>query len=155
MHYESERLRKHIDVMYEKYEDVDDAIAAINLDTDQWLLKAIIGHLVDSAANDYQRFSRLQETEVLAFPGYDYNWIKIVNYHACPFIKVLEPWKQYNLLSGHIIANIDEKKNANKWLADGKPISLDLLVKDYIGHMEKQIAHLHARSNAICGENGP
>ncbi len=155
MHHESVRLKNHVHAIYEQYKHVDDQTASINLAADKWSLKEIIGHLVDSAANNYQRFIRLQETDILSFPGYDYNWIKIVKYNAYPFIRILKLWKQYNLLLGHIIANINADKKDHRWLTGAKPLTLEFLVKDYIDHMETHIDHLHERFNAISQDSCP
>ena len=35
-----------------------------------WSVKEIVGHLVDSASNNHQRFVRLQIADDLAFPDY-------------------------------------------------------------------------------------
>jgi hypothetical protein len=39
---------------------VDEGITHIRPDQDKWSLKEIIGHLIDSASNNHQRFVRLQ-----------------------------------------------------------------------------------------------
>ena len=46
-----------------------------------WTLKEIIGHLIDSAANNHQRIVRLQEGNLERFPSYNNEkWIKIQDY---------------------------------------------------------------------------
>ena len=42
---------------------------------DKWAKKEILGHLLDSASNNHQRFVRatLQGTSPFTFPGYDQN----------------------------------------------------------------------------------
>jgi hypothetical protein len=45
-------------------------LADIRLAPDKWTLKEMVGHLVDSAANNHQRFIRLQFEAVLVFPKY-------------------------------------------------------------------------------------
>src|ERR1017187_382869 len=37
----------------------------------RWSKKEILGHLIDSAANNHQRFVRAQSTPRLEFPGYE------------------------------------------------------------------------------------
>ncbi len=36
-----------------------------------WSLKEVIGHLIDSASNNHQRFVRAATQPFLEFPGYD------------------------------------------------------------------------------------
>ena len=44
----------------------------------QWSAKQVLGHLIDSAANNHQRFVRAQFTADLVFPGYDQEqWVKV------------------------------------------------------------------------------
>ena len=38
-----------------------------------WSRKQVIGHLIDSASNNHQRFVRASLEESLDFPGYDQN----------------------------------------------------------------------------------
>src|ERR1044071_765104 len=48
---------------------------------DNWAPIQILGHLVDSAANNHQRFVRAQFTDDLVFPGYDQDeWISSQKY---------------------------------------------------------------------------
>ncbi len=132
---ESIRLKNLIEDVYERYHDLDESFCSIQLTDDKWSVKEIFGHLVDSAANNYQRFVRLQETEELQFPGYDYNWVKIIRYNSFPYDQLLELWKQYNLLICHIFTNIQDAERSHVWLYDTERLTLEFLVKDYIDHM--------------------
>ena len=38
-----------------------------------WSPKEVLGHLIDSAANNHQRFVRAQHSDALTFPGYEQN----------------------------------------------------------------------------------
>ncbi len=63
----------------------------------------------------------------------------------------MKTWKPYNLLRGHINANIDAAGKDNRWLTDEKPLTRAFLVKDDIGQTETHIARLQTRFNAIAG----
>ncbi|MBI9107652.1 MAG: DinB family protein [Spirochaetales bacterium] len=142
---EIEKLENHISALYETYHDIDEITASIKLSEDSWSIKEIFGHLIDSAANNYQRFIRLQETSNLTFPGYDYNWIEIVKYNAYPFAQIIELWKQYNLLLCHIIDNADSESLNNTWQIEGKSLNLEFLIVDYIEHLEIHVEQLEKR----------
>ena len=60
-------------------------------------------------------------------------------------------WKQYNLLRGHISANIDAAMKNNHWLTDEQPLTLAFPAKDDSGHTETHSAHLQTRFNTIAG----
>ena len=85
----------------------------------------------------------------MSFPGYDYNWIKIIKYNSFPFTQIIELWKQYNLLLCHIIENIDEVNLQNNWVINGEKYTLIYLIKDYVDHMELHINQLKERYNEI------
>ncbi len=146
---ESLKLKKMIKKTYYEYTDIKDEICSINLSPDTWSIKEIFGHLIDSAANNYQRFVRLQETDSLDFPGYDYNRIKIIKYNSYSYPQILELWKQYNLLLCHIIKNMDDSKRENSWNTDGRELTLSFLVTDYIDHLEIHLSQLAERLKAV------
>jgi hypothetical protein len=43
----------------------------------KWSSKEVVGHLIDSASNNHQRFVRAQFTDHLVFPGYEQEaWVR-------------------------------------------------------------------------------
>ena len=57
---------------------IQDAEASIRPAPGKWSKKEILGHLIDSAANNHQRFVRLPITPVLNLPGYDGDeWVRV------------------------------------------------------------------------------
>ena len=47
----------------------------------KWSKKEILGHLIDSAANNHQRFMRLQLQTEISLPGYDQDdWVRLNHY---------------------------------------------------------------------------
>lgn len=142
-------LKTLVLALYEKYRETDETKSSVHLGEEKWSVKEIFGHLVDSAANNYQRFLRLQEEDELIFPGYDYNWIKLVPYNSYPFDSILELWKQYNLLLCHIIENINEGSLGNVWKTEEGDKSLSFLVNDYMVHMKYHMEHLDVRMKEL------
>ena len=60
---------------------LSDEESGIAKTSDKWSAKQIIGHLVDSAANNHQRFVRAQFSDDLVFPGYDQEeWVRVQRY---------------------------------------------------------------------------
>jgi len=55
---------------YPKHKDIDDTIASKRPQPGEWSLKEIIGHLINSASNNHQRFTGLQFVSEMQFPGY-------------------------------------------------------------------------------------
>lgn len=149
MDQESIRLKNHVHETVNLYQGLDDYLTSIKLSSEKWSIKEIFGHLVDSAANNYQRFVRLQETDRLVFPGYNYNWIEIIKYNSYPYIQIVELWKQYNLLLCHLFENISDSNLKNIWIIDDQELTLQFLITDYIDHLEIHLKQLKGRLTEI------
>src|SRR2546423_3704276 len=51
----------------------------------KWSAKETLGHLIDSASNNHQRFVRAQFTDELVFPGYEQErWVRAQAYNEEP-----------------------------------------------------------------------
>src|SRR5262245_41939482 len=75
----------------------------------QWSTKEIIGHLIDSAANNHSRFVRAQFTSDLTVPEYDGDeWVAAQRYVEEPWDQLINFWKLYNLHMAHLIACVPE-----------------------------------------------
>jgi hypothetical protein len=62
----------------------------------KWSKKEILGHLIDSAANNHQRFIRAQ-FEDKPFIVYDQdNWVSCGRYADMPSVHVIDFWELYN-----------------------------------------------------------
>jgi len=138
-------LNSIINDFYNKYKGLDNEIASKRPGTDRWTLKEIVGHLIDSASNNHQRFVRLQIANELIFPGYgkdNSKWLEIEKYNELNFSDIVLLWKQYNVLIGNIIKEVDESKLGNYWKKpDGDKIALKDLMIDYVRHIKEHVKH--------------
>ena len=103
---------------------------------EKWSKKEILGHLIDSAANNHQRFVRAQYEDKTPI-SYDGNiWVNIEKHHDAPVSNLIGLWAFYNLHLAHIISNIPKEKYNVEFYADEKePKTLEWLVQDYISHL--------------------
>jgi hypothetical protein len=150
-------LNSIVNVFYSKYKDLDNEITSKRPSTDKWTLKEIMGHLIDSASNNHQRFVRLQITRELIFPNYSKDnskWLEIEKYNELNFSDIILLWKQYNALLGNIIRKVDESKLENYWALDGDKITLKDLMIDYVRHLKDHVRHfeqtLEKIKNSLC-----
>ena len=138
-------LNSIINDFYNKYKGLDNEIASKRPGTDRWTLKEIVGHLIDSASNNHQRFVRLQIADELIFPGYgkdNSKWLEIEKYNELNFSDIILLWKQYNVLIGNIIKGVDESKLENYWIkSDGDKTTLKYLMIDYVRHIKEHVKH--------------
>src|SRR5262245_46381642 len=52
----------------------------------KWSPREVIGHLIDSASNNHQRFVRAQLQEDLVFAGYEQeSWVRLQHYAEAPW----------------------------------------------------------------------
>jgi DinB superfamily len=113
---------------------------------DKWSLKEILGHLIDSASNNHQRFVRLQEQSSLSLPGYNQeNWVRIQRYNSMSWDDLVPLWYLLNTLLLHIIRGMSEDCLGNIYHSPDGPITLDVLVKDYFRHLDGHVQHFEER----------
>lgn len=142
-----EDLRLVVTDFYEKYKNLEDNFSSIKLSSDKWSLKEIIGHLIDSASNNHQRFVRLQIEKEINFPSYKTEeWVIIQEYYEVEWNNLIELWKDYNELLVHLIKKIKKENFNNLWITEGsQPITLAEIVKDYPVHLKSHLAHFEER----------
>jgi hypothetical protein len=130
-------------------------LADIRLAPDKWTLKEMVGHLVDSAANNHQRFIRLQFEAVLVFPKYSAEeWINATRIEAFDYQTLVTLWKTYNFLLLHLIENMNPATLGHVWRRDDKDISLEALIHDYFAHLEWHRALFEERAQEIRAAKG-
>ena len=100
----------------------------------KWTRKEILGHLIDSAANNHQRFIRLQDGNLSGFPGYEQEkWVNAGGYSKNSWTNLVELWAQYNRQLALVVENIDPKCKDNLW--EDRSMTLEFLVNDYVRHL--------------------
>ena len=66
----AEELRETIHRAVGELARLDEAVVTAKPNANVWSVKEILGHLIDSASNNHQRFVRAQQDEGLVFPAY-------------------------------------------------------------------------------------
>jgi hypothetical protein len=109
-----------------------------------WNVKQELGHLLDSAANNHQRFVRATLHGPYQGPGYAQDdWVRLHAYEELPWITLVELWAQYNLLLAHLVERIPEEALATECrIGSYEPSDLAFVIDDYVLHMQHHIDHL-------------
>src|SRR6185503_3618589 len=96
--------------------------------------KEILGHLVDSAANNLQRFVRMQLQEHLDLPGYDQDgWVRVQGYQQMEWREMLDMWRTYNRHLARLIYHVNPDALKHTWKApDGMTVNLEFVMRDYV-----------------------
>src|SRR5262249_13856077 len=64
---------------------------------ERWTKKEVLGHLIDSASNNHQRFVRGQITSGQDFANYEQEqWVRLQNYQAARWVDLIDLWRAYN-----------------------------------------------------------
>lgn len=144
MEHLANELTEIVLAVFSKMAQLDDVQAGVKPSDTEWSKKEIIGHLIDSAANNHQRFVRTQLETPHASPPYaQEEWVRRQAYNSRPWLELLDFWKSYNLHLAWVIRQIpaDALKRECK-IGDHPVVSLEFLIKDYLSHLNLHLAQL-------------
>jgi DinB superfamily len=112
----------------------------------KWARKEVLGHLIDSAANNHQRIVRAVLAGDLRFPGYEQNgWVESQGYAAADWNALIDLWRSLNLHLAHVIARVPTHRlDASVRIAEHEPMTLLALIEDYLRHLEHHLVQLGA-----------
>ncbi len=107
-----------------------------------WSRKQVLGHLIDSASNNHQRFVRAMLQPSLDFPPYDQDGnVRVQAVHLAEWSLLVSLWAAYNRYLAHLIAHLPESKlDTPCRIGAGETLTLAFLMSDYLSHLSH---HLH------------
>ena len=107
-----------------------------------WSKKEIIGHLIDSATNNHQRFVRGQFENIPEISYDQNNWNEFSFYNQIESKQIISFWTIYNKQIIEIIKRIP-KENLEKQIKIGNNIlTLEFLIIDYVEHLEHHLKQI-------------
>ncbi|MEZ4415745.1 MAG: DinB family protein [Gemmatimonadota bacterium] len=126
----------------------------------KWSPIEILGHLIDSASNNHQRFVRAQFREDLSFDGYAQDeWVTAQSYRAATWSEVVDLWRAFNLHLAHVMEQTptaelrrpraDHNLHQIGWelVSPDEPTTLEYFMRDYVGHLKH---HLQQIDPGLC-----
>ena len=139
----SEELKAALQVT-DRLRSIDEQTASMRRAPGKWSKKEILGHLIDSAVNNHQRFVRLQLSPRLELPGYDQEgWVRVQHYQDRRWDEIVSLWHTYNVHLAEVIRYADSKMLLNTWRApDGQEVTLEFIMRDYIVHMQHHLEQI-------------
>jgi uncharacterized damage-inducible protein DinB len=121
----------------------------------KWSPREILGHLIDSASNNHQRFVRARWQRDLVFTGYDQDeWVEAQRYQAAPWSDLVTLWTSFNQHLARVMAaspatirqaphqthNFDHI--AYRPVPAGQPATLEYFMDDYVRHLEHHLRQI-------------
>jgi DinB superfamily len=106
-----------------------------------WSRKQIIGHLIDSASNNHQRFVRALLQDEIHLPTYDQQGnVRVQRYQELPWGQLIGLWESYNRFLAHVLAGVPKAKlNTPCFIGNNPEMTLEELAEDYIRHMQHHL----------------
>jgi hypothetical protein len=122
---------------------------------DRWTIKEVVGHLIDSAANNHQRFVRAQFVDSLVFPRYEQNdWVRCQCYNDVEWGRLLDLWQCYNVHLAHVIRHVPARAlNTRCVIGDYEPMTLQALIEDYVDHLKHHLTKNNERVDGVARHN--
>lgn len=155
-----EDFQRTIESSAERLSALTEEELAVARSAEKWTAKQILGHLIDSAANNHQRFVRAQFTDHLVFDGYDQEqWVASQHYHEESWPLLVGLWKSYNLHLLHVMSCAPAEalrrpctqhtlnRIAFKTVEENETTTLEYLMLDYIAHLKHHLGQIFVEDN--------
>ncbi len=126
----------------------------------KWCPREIIGHLIDSASNNHQRFVRAQFKDDLVFDGYEQDdWVSLQRYSEAPWNELIDLWRNFNLHIARVMQSAPNDERLRKrarhnldelaWkpIPRDEPATLDYFMSDYVAHLKHHLAQIFPTSS--------
>jgi hypothetical protein len=150
-----EDFRRTVEEASARLLSMTDEEAAARPAPGKWSAKEVIGHLIDSATNNHQRFVRGQFQSGLVFPGYaQEDWVRVQRYDAEPWPQLVNLWRFYNLHLAHVMSHAPEGERLRPRrehnlheigfapFSPDAPGTLEHLMRDYVEHLKSHLRQI-------------
>ena len=115
----------------------------------KWSQKEILGHLIDSASNNQQKFVRMMQVPHLDFPGYEQDdWVDLQNWAAASWDPMIALWASYNQHIAFLMETIEPKFHSHTITIEGAgPFALGFIMPDYVEHLKHHLKQIFPNIN--------
>lgn len=142
----SARLLAVIDVAEPKLREMSDAESVKPILRGGWSTKQVVGHLIDSASSNHQRFVRATLQDSLDFPGYEQDrCVHMQAVQEADWPLLISLWASYNRYLAHVIARLPAAKLGTPCkIGSAEPVTLEFLATDYLAHLLHHLKQIGA-----------
>ncbi len=148
----AERLAEILAAAPPRLANISDSDAARRSGPGRWAPKEILGHLIDSAGNNHQRFVRGQLLPRYDCPSYEQErWVAVQQYIAEPWPDLVNLWLLLNRHLLHLMRNAHEAGLQTPIAIEGRaPVPLSFVMIDYVAHLEHHLDQIFAATAATA-----
>lgn len=109
-----------------------------------WSKKEVLGHLIDSAGNNQQKFVRTMAAGGTDFWGYEQDhWVVSQKYNEAAWLDLIDLWRAFNMHLAHVIENVSPELLPNSInVIDSGTYTLEFLMKDYVVHLKHHLRQI-------------
>jgi hypothetical protein len=109
-----------------------------------WSRREVIGHLVDSASNNHQRFVRAALQSSLELPAYDQaGSVRVQAFQEADWVLLVSLWAAYNRHLAHVLARLPaERLGTPCRIGSGQQVTLGFLAEDYVAHLAHHLGQI-------------
>jgi len=128
--------------------EVPEDVAGLPWRPGGWTRKQVLGHMIDSAVNNHQRFVRVSLDGSYAGPFYTQEgWVAAHGYGEMPWSTLLDWWRTYHEMLQAVVERIPEARlDAECRVGENEPVTLRFLIEDYIAHQQHHLAQIRCPS---------
>ncbi len=134
-----DRLKYLCKIIPELLTNIEDNTFNEKIRSDKWSKKEIIGHLIDSATNNHQRFVRGQFEDKPQIIYDQNNWNHYNFYQQIDKKQIIDFWTVYNKQLLELISRISNENLQRECFIGAKSLTLEFLISDYVEHLEHHL----------------
>jgi len=134
---------------------IEDEASRLHPAAGKWSPREVIGHLIDSASNNHQRFVRAVFQDDLVFAGYEQDrWVAVQQYQDAPWDDLLTLWASFNRHLSRVMAAAPDAVRRRQHLKHnfdriafrrvpaGSPATLEYFMEDYVLHLHHHLQQI-------------
>jgi hypothetical protein len=140
----AQQFRTDLNALHATLLSVRPALAEVPWRSGGWTRKQIVGHLLDSAANNRQRFVRAALEGAYTGPKYAQDaWVAAHGYGEQSWETLLRWWQAEHEILTAVVDRIAEKRlDTECVVGTDAPVSLRFLIEDYVTHQRWHFGQL-------------
>ena len=123
---------------------LSDAESSTRPAPDKWSKKEVLGHLIDSASNNHQRFVRAQLSSEIRLPEYQQeDWVRSQSYQTESWENLVQLWRSFNMHLLHVGTLIPgERLSSMCFIGTNEPVTLEFIFIDYVRHVKHHLQQI-------------